>query len=92
MGYHITTARELADAIGRQKIADTMGVGLTAVSNAVVRGQFPASWFTACQELARPLAVEVSPDLFGMKPGPQNVNSPRPFRGNSEKPDSGRAA
>ena len=34
-----------ADRVGRQNIADAVGVGLTAVSNAVVRGHFPASWF-----------------------------------------------
>ncbi|MBU2868972.1 helix-turn-helix domain containing protein [Pacificibacter marinus] len=63
------TAFDLANAIGRKKIADTLGVGMTAVSNAVVRGSFPASWFLAIQSLSEDLGLEFEypPELFNMR-------------------------
>jgi hypothetical protein len=60
------TAYKLADAIGRKKISDTLGVGVTAVSNAVVRGHFPSSWFLAVQALAGD-EVDCPPTLFNMR-------------------------
>lgn len=59
-------AKALADAIGRKNIADAAGVGLTAVSNAVVRGSFPPSWFIAVSTLAIPLGVHCPPEIFSM--------------------------
>lgn len=70
----LTTASNLADRLGRQHIADACGVGLTAVSNAVVRGSFPPSWFLAVQVLAAKSGVECPPSLFGMKDTPQGVD------------------
>lgn len=63
----MNTTSHIADALGRKKIADALGVGLTAVSNAVVRGSFPASWFVAVSKLARDANVECPPHLFQMK-------------------------
>jgi hypothetical protein len=71
----MTKASELADTLGRRAIADAVGVGLTAVSNAVIRGAFPSSWYVACQTLAAEKHCECPPALFGMKAGaPQDVN------------------
>lgn len=64
----MTTARDLTDAIGRTTLADTVGVGLTAVSNAVVRGYFPSSWFVAVKSLADAQGVACPPKLFKMRP------------------------
>lgn len=77
-------APQFADAIGRKKMADALDVGLTAVSNAVVRGKFPASWFTVCEMLADLEGVECPPELFGHKlpHASQNVNAnPKPQEG-----------
>ena len=63
----MTTASELADALGRKNIADALGVGLTAVSNAVVRGIFPSSWFLVMRELAENAGVSCPPGLFKMR-------------------------
>lgn len=70
------TASEFADAVGRKEIADKLGVGTTAVSNAVVRGVFPSSWFFILQELSNDLDVECPPELFNMRTpkNSQNVN------------------
>jgi hypothetical protein len=63
----MTTASELADAIGRKRMADTLEVGVTAISNAVVRGWFPSSWFLVVQALAAEAGVECPPALFKMR-------------------------
>jgi hypothetical protein len=72
------TPEQFADAIGRKKIADANGVGLTAVSNRVVMGSFPASWYFTCSNLAAMAGIPCPPALFAFKGGnsanPQNVN------------------
>ena len=73
------TASEFADAIGRKTLADTFGVGLTAVSNAVVRGRFPSSWYVASCTLASEAGIQCPPDLFGQKQvASQTVDKPTP--------------
>lgn len=69
------TASSLADSIGRKKIADTLGVGPTAVSNHVVRGSFPASWYFVLKTLADDIGVECPPDLFSMKTPPPSAGA-----------------
>lgn len=72
----MTTARDIADAVGRKRLADTLGVGETAVSNAVVRGWFPSAWFLVVKDLADGAAVDCPPALFKMRlAGSQNVDS-----------------
>lgn len=78
----MTTASILADAVGRKNMADALGVGLTAVSNAVVRGWFPSSWFLAVKALADRRGIDCPPDLFKMKPGASpSVDCPTPVQG-----------
>lgn len=72
----MTTASQLADAIGRKEMADALGVGPTAVSNAVVRGEFPASWFLLVKSLADQAGHHCPPDLFKMRlPTSPNVDA-----------------
>lgn len=61
------TASEFANALGRANIAEASGVGLTAVSNAVVREWFPSSWYLACKSLADKAGIGCPPELFKMK-------------------------
>lgn len=63
----MTSTSTIADALGRKVIAKAVGVGDTAVSNAVVRGKFPPSWFIAISNMAAAKGIECPPDLFGMK-------------------------
>ncbi|MGH1414857.1 MAG: hypothetical protein ACRBB0_15320 [Pelagimonas sp.] len=65
------TAEKFADTVGRKKIADAVGVGLTAVSNCVVRGRFSSAWHEACRQLATSAGVDCPPELFGQKGIPQ---------------------
>ena len=60
-------AHELADAIGRKDLSAALGVGMTAISNAVVRGWFPSSWFVAADRLAHERGFACPPELFGMR-------------------------
>lgn len=56
-----------AAAVGRKEIAKAAGVGMTAVSNAVIRGRFPSSWFLICQGLAERAGVDCPAGMFGMR-------------------------
>lgn len=71
----MTTAEQVADALGRKAIADAAGVGVTAVSNAVVRNRFPATWFLAVTGLAKGAGQQCPPELFGMKPANYSPSS-----------------
>ncbi len=60
------TAR-IANLIGRRKIADELGVSYSAVSNHVVEGVFPASWYKVIKHLAAENHVSVEESLFKFK-------------------------
>ncbi len=66
----MTTASDLADALGRKTIADALGVLPQAVSNAVVRGWFPSSWFLAVKAIADAEGQQCPPELFKMRAHP----------------------
>lgn len=63
----MTSPKQIADSLGRKSIAAAVGVRETAVSNAVVRGQFPPAWFVAVSGLAAAKDVECPPQAFGMR-------------------------
>lgn len=84
----MTTALELADAVGRKQISDALGVGLTAVSNAVVRGAFPSSWFLVVKSLAEKGGHSCPPELFNMR----SVNPPSVNASPARQPAPGKTA
>lgn len=63
----MSNASTFAKSVGRADLSRAVGVGMTAISNAVVRGWFPPSWFVAAKALADERGVECPPELFGMK-------------------------
>lgn len=63
----MSDARTICDTLGRANIADALGVGLTAVSNAAVSGKFPASWFPAVREMCDAAGVDCPEELFRFK-------------------------
>lgn len=63
----MASTHEIADAIGRKRLADELHVGLTAVGNAVVRGVFPASWSRKIRALCNEAGVDCPDDLFNMR-------------------------
>ena len=58
------TAVDIVNAVGRKNLADALGVGLTAVSNNVVKGQFPASWFFIVSKMAIEAGLECPPAVI----------------------------
>ena len=65
------TVSELADALGRKQIAEAVGVNASAVSNALARGGFPATWYESMSKLAKLRGIECPLCLFIMagRPG-----------------------
>ena len=63
----MTTSLDIADKIGRKKLADALHVLPTAVSNAVVRGYFPSSWVLVVKALADEVGQDCPPELFKLK-------------------------
>jgi hypothetical protein len=61
------TPQNIADAIGRKTLAESLGVGITAVNNAVARGWFPPAWYLVVLELSNTKGIECHADLFRMK-------------------------
>ena len=57
---------QIADVIGRKAIADTVQVGATAVSNAIARGSFPASWYLSIRVLCEERGVPCETAWFAM--------------------------
>lgn len=75
----VSTALELADALGRKEMAEALDVGASAVSNHVVMGVFPPSWYLVCNSLAAVKGVNCPLGLFAFKslasPVTLNVNA-----------------
>ena len=57
----------IARKLGRNKIADALNVGATAVSNHIVRGAFPASWFDKIEGLCISAGLECPRSLFAFR-------------------------
>lgn len=65
----MSNAREIAQTLGRKNIQNALGVKSGAVSAAVVRGQFPASWFHEMEQLALAANMEMPRHLFNWRRG-----------------------
>lgn len=60
-------AKRIADLIGRQTIARRVGVKYGAVSAAVTRGGFPASWHLIVKDLCAERSVDCPDEAFSFK-------------------------
>lgn len=58
------TVGEICEVIGRKVLAQRVGVRPTAVSNAVVDGQFPARWYFVVEALCREHDIECPKECF----------------------------
>lgn len=61
------SAHDIAETLGRRAIANRLGVGLSAVNNALDRGGFPASWFRSVRDMCRDAGLECPEDAFNFK-------------------------
>jgi len=60
-------AEKIADVLGRREMAGALGVGSTAISNAVVKGKFPSSWYIIVRDMCCGSGIDCPPRLFQMK-------------------------
>lgn len=73
----MNSATNIADALGRKQIADALGLGKPAVSNAVAAGVFPAAWFRKVSQLCAASGVDCPMDAFSWRGGdPQTTPTP----------------
>lgn len=63
-----TTVADICDHLGRKEIAMKVGRRVTAVSNAVVEGVFPASWFTVIEAMCAAKGISCPRRLFNFLP------------------------
>lgn len=61
---HMSKAREIADALTQARIAAIVGVGVTAVNNAVARGKFPARYFLPLSKHCAAVGIDCPEDAF----------------------------
>jgi len=59
--------QNIADAVGRAKMAEALEVGATAVSKAVVGGKFPPSWLSVMEILCAEVGIDCPRELFVMR-------------------------
>ena len=63
----LQTVEEVIDRLGGSaEVADLIGVGVSAVSNAKSRNSFPHSWRMRLWQEAQRQNLEIAPDLIGM--------------------------
>ena len=78
-------AGEIVDAIGRRSLCDDLDVGATAVSNAVVKGQFPASWYLVIAARCADLGLDCPSEIFNMRRAKQEAAAGREDCGDEER-------
>lgn len=58
------TVSDICNVLGRAKLATALGVRLSAVSNAVVDGRFPAKWYRVVHEMCGEARIDCPVGLF----------------------------
>lgn len=61
------TVSEILSIIGRNELAQELGVGITAISAASVSNKFPAAWYPVVMEMSARHGVDVSRDAFNWR-------------------------
>jgi hypothetical protein len=64
---HMTPAQHIASVVGQRRLADKLGVGLTAVNNAVARGHFPATWARVVEGVCAEKGMECPDEAFNFR-------------------------
>lgn len=55
---------DIVSTLGRDCLSSALGVGKTAISNAVVDNRFPAKWYAVIQDMCNAQAIDCPRDLF----------------------------
>ncbi|MFC4668360.1 hypothetical protein ACFO5X_07335 [Seohaeicola nanhaiensis] len=61
---HKEAVAAICEQLGRKRISERIGVGKTAVGNAVSDGLFPARWWREIKEMCDEQGLECPVDLF----------------------------
>jgi len=72
------TASDVCDALGRKAMAENLGVGVTAISNASVQGMFSARWYVVIKRMCDEAGVECPSGLFSFIPSAMSKHSGSP--------------
>jgi len=67
LNQDIYNTHVFADAFGRKSMSEALGVGVKAISNAVVSGVFPPPWFDTLETLSIERNIECPRDLFAWR-------------------------
>lgn len=69
----MNTAQDIASELTQAQIARALGVGVTAVNNALQRGgKFPSGWFTVVRSLCEERGLECPEGAFNFKAPPSS--------------------
>lgn len=63
--------KQIHSALGTARIAGAVGVGQTAVRNALARGVFPATWYLVVLSECRKAGVPCPPEAFSFTAWPK---------------------
>lgn len=61
-------AAALIGLLGASNVAEAVGCGVTAVSNASVRGRIPCGWYFILKDMADAKGIACSTSAFGFRP------------------------
>lgn len=70
-------AKNIAAQLGQKQIALALGVGATAVNNAVVRGVFPATWFPVIRTMCVSEGIDCPEAAFNFKLPSSHFDTPQ---------------
>ncbi|WP_412506191.1 hypothetical protein [Roseovarius sp. SYSU LYC5161] len=60
-------AKDIAARIGQRRIAMALGIGVTAVNNAVVRGKFPAACLPVIRQICATEGITCHESAFNVR-------------------------
>lgn len=63
----MSDVKSIVTRLGRRRIAERIGVSVSAVGNAVVDGRFPANWYGAMKEMCDAEGADCPLSIFAMK-------------------------
>lgn len=63
----MNTASDIADQLGRKRLARALGVAKSAVSNATAAGVFPSSWYLVVSDLCAASGVDCPMRVFSWR-------------------------
>jgi hypothetical protein len=65
--HTMDNAKDIAALIGQRRIAVALGIGVTAVNNAVVRGKFPAAWLPVIRQICATEGIACHESAFNFR-------------------------